>query len=151
MNVNACQHQRERGRHTAYIHHPHAVLQDSGKEVLQQAISGSEPTCLHIAFCLHSTKQAHPTLIVSAVLFSLFDFQNRAHEHKKNANKADWSSMSVSALMILFELFLVWGLCYVATWLPVGTAMKMFEYNWTESILENQYATLFFGLTVSKS
>ena len=63
----------EAGTHR--IHHPHAVLQDSGKEVLQQAILGSELTCLHIVFFPHSTKQAHPRLIVSAVLFSLFDLQ----------------------------------------------------------------------------
>ena len=32
------------------IYHAHAVLQDSGKEVLQQAILGSEPIYLHVVF-----------------------------------------------------------------------------------------------------
>ena len=36
---------------TQLIHHAHAVLQDSGKEVLQEAILGSEPTYLHVVFC----------------------------------------------------------------------------------------------------
>ena len=46
MNLNASQHQIERGGHT----HAHAVFQDSGKEVLQKAILGSEPTYLHVVF-----------------------------------------------------------------------------------------------------
>ena len=69
---------------TQRIHHPHAVLQNNGKEVLQQAILGSEPTYLHTVFCPQSTKQALPRLIVSVVLFILFDLQNRANEHKKH-------------------------------------------------------------------
>ena len=42
-------------------HHAQAVSQDSGKEVLQLAILGSEPTCLHTVFCISRVRYSPNT------------------------------------------------------------------------------------------
>ena len=56
---------------TQRTHHPPAVSQDSGKEVLQLAILGSEPSFLQTVLCVVSTTQAISRLTVFLVFYCL--------------------------------------------------------------------------------